>query len=130
MSEKNPINGIMDTAMDKLKTMVDVSTIVGDPIKTDEGTVLIPISKVSFGLATGGGEYSGKYPEKQSPVAGGVGAGVTMTPVAFIVASKDTVRLLPMEGDSAMSKLIDYIPIAVNKVYDYFNNKDSIVDED
>ncbi len=119
----HPINGIMSTAMENLKTMVDVDTIVGNPVTANDGSVIIPISKVSFGLAAGGGEYSGKFAEKANPFAGGVGAGVTITPVAFLVATNDNVKLLPMDGDNAASKLVDYIPVAVNKVCDFFSKK-------
>jgi len=116
----HPINGIMTTAMENIKTMVDVNTIVGNPVVAEDGSVIIPVSKVSFGLAAGGGEYSGKHPDKSNPFAGGVGAGVTITPVAFLVANKDNVKLLPMEGDDAVSKLVDYVPSAVNKICDIF----------
>ncbi len=117
----HPINGIMNTAMENLKTMVDVNTIVGNPVVAEDGSVIIPVSKVSFGLAAGGGEYSGKHPENSNPFAGGVGAGVTITPVAFLVANKDNVKLLPMDGDDAVSKLVDYIPGAINKICGIFS---------
>ena len=116
----HPINGIMNTAMENLKTMVDVNTIVGNPVVAEDGSVIIPVSKVSFGLAAGGGEYSGKHPESSNPFAGGVGAGVTITPVAFLVANKDNVKLLPMDGDDAVSRLVDYIPGAINKICGLF----------
>jgi len=123
---EHPINGIMNTAMENLKTMVDVNTIVGSPVTASDGSVIIPVSKVSFGLAAGGGEYSGKHAESANPFAGGVGAGVTITPVAFLVATKDNVKLLPMEGDDAVSKLVDYIPVAVNKVCDIFSKNKGV----
>lgn len=119
----HPINGIMNTAMENLKTMVDVNTIIGEPVTASDGSVIVPVSKVSFGLAAGGGEYSGKFAENSNPFAGGVGAGVTITPVAFLVATKDNVKLLPMDGDDAVSKLVDYVPIAVNKICDFFAKK-------
>ena len=102
----------------------------GDPVKKEDvtaitgatspdGTVIIPVSKVSFGLAAGGGEYVSKHnksPEESKPFAGGVGAGVTISPVAFLAVNEKNVRLLPVDGDEPVSKLIDYIPVMVDKV--------------
>ncbi len=121
---EHPINGIMDCAMENLKSMVDVNTIIGDAVTTADGTVMIPVSKVSFGLAAGGSEFSSKKnPEQNNPFGGGVGAGVTITPVAFLVATKDQVKLMPVEGDQAASKLVDYIPVMVNKITSLISSK-------
>ena len=114
-----PINSVMNSAMENLKQMVDVNTIIGDAITSPDGTVIIPVSKVSFGLAAGGGEYVSKHTksaEETKPFAGGVGAGVTISPVAFLAVNEKNVRLLPVDGDEPVSKLIDYIPVMVDKV--------------
>lgn len=121
----HPINGIMNSAMENLKQMVDVNTIIGDAITSPDGTVIIPVSKVSFGLAAGGGEYVSKHktPEETKPFAGGVGAGVTISPVAFLAVNEKNVRLLPVDGDEPVSKLIDYIPVMVDKVSGIISSK-------
>ena len=116
---EHPINAIMNSAMENLKAMVDVNTIIGTPITSPDGTIVIPVSKVSFGLAAGGGEYSAKHtsPDKSNPFGGGVGAGVSVAPVAFLVVSTGNVKLLTVEGeDNPYSKLIDYVPSIVSKV--------------
>ena len=117
----NKLEHMMDSTIEKIKEFVNAETIIGKSITTPDGTVVIPVSKVSFGLAAGGGEYSGKHPEGANPFAGGVGAGVTITPVAFLVAGKDNVKLLPMDGDDAVSRLVDYIPGAINKICGIFS---------
>lgn len=120
----HPINGIMNSAMENLKQMVDVNTIIGDAISSPDGTVIIPVSKVSFGLAAGGGEFVTKHksPEETKPFAGGVGAGVTISPIAFLAVNEKNVRLLPVDGDEPVSKLIDYIPVMVDKINSLIDN--------
>ena len=122
---EHPINGMMNSALENLKSMVDVNTIVGNPITGVDGTVVIPVSKVSFGLAAGGGEYTTKSqkPDSQNPFGGGVGAGVSISPVAFLVANDTQVKLLTVEGDDPYSKIIDYVPTMVNKITDLFSKK-------
>ena len=84
---EHPINNMMNTAMEKLKQMVDVNTIVGNPVITEDGVVVIPVSKVSFGMAAGGSEFTSKKESDSNPFGGGVGAGVSINPVAFLVAN-------------------------------------------
>ena len=118
----HPINSVMNSAMENLKQMVEVDTIIGDAITSPDGTVIIPVSKVSFGLAAGGGEYVSKNktsPEETKPFAGGVGAGVTISPIAFLAVNEKNVRLLPVNGDEPVSKLIDYIPVMVDKISNF-----------
>ena len=121
---EHPINGLMNSAMENLKQMVDVNTIVGKPITTEDGTVVIPVSKVSFGFAAGGSEFSAKTAAEQNPFGGGVGAGVSINPVAFLVANEAQVKLLPVDESDAASKLIDYVPAMVNKITSLFSKKD------
>lgn len=121
MSE-HPIEGLMKTAMNSIESLVDVNTIVGDAITTESGIVIIPISKVCFGFAAGGSEFSGetmtgyKRFEKEEtveyklPFGGGSGGTVSIHPVAFVTISGDTVKINPIEHASVLDKLIDYIP--------------------
>lgn len=136
MSE-NPIQALMKTAMESIKEMVDVNTIVGDAVQADDGTLVIPISRVTFGFAAGGGEFSGSCGtssnsdegEQQSqqnskyPFAGGSGAGVTIQPVAFMVVAKENIRLMSVCPNNSVDKLIDLVPDMVNKVNDFITHK-------
>ena len=121
MSE-HPIEGLMKTAMSSIESLVDVNTIVGDAITTESGIVIIPISKVCFGFAAGGSEFSGetmtgykKFEKEETveyklPFGGGSGGTVSIHPVAFVTISGDTVKINPIEHASVLDKLIDYIP--------------------
>ena len=132
MSE-HPIEGLMLTAMNSIQDMVDVNTIIGEPIETSNNMVIIPISKVGFGFAAGGSEFKGEtldeYTKKEKeeaiqyrlPFGGGSGAGVSISPVAFLVVSPNNVKLLPVNHSSALDKLIDYVPDLMEKVNCYLN---------
>ena len=132
MSE-HPIEGLMLTAMNSIQDMVDVNTIIGEPIETSNNMVIIPISKVGFGFAAGGSEFKGEtldeYTKKEKeeaiqyrlPFGGGAGAGVSISPVAFLVVSPNNVKLLPVNHSSALDKLIDYVPDLMEKVNCYLN---------
>lgn len=105
--------------MESLKDMVDVNTIVGDPVETPDGLVIIPISKVSLGFASGGSEF-GKIQNESTenkdnnlkmPFGGGSGAGVSVQPVAFIVAGNRQMKLLPVDqGANILSSIMEMIP--------------------
>ena len=125
---EHPIEGLMKTAMESIKDMVDVNTIVGDAVQAPDGTVIIPISKVTFGFAAGGGDYSkacgcdtGEGEEENNkqksskdaakyPFAGGSGAGVSINPVAFMVVGNDHIRLIPVNINSSVDKILDLLP--------------------
>lgn len=128
---EHPIEGLMKTTMANLKEMVDVNTIVGDPVYTADGTVIIPVSRISFGFASGGSEF-GKSKDKKDnlseekfPFGGGSGAGVCLSPVGFIVVGNDQVKLLTVdEGNSALSNLFSFIEkMADNIQKSIVNNK-------
>lgn len=127
MSE-HPIEGLMTTAMDSIRNMIDVNTIIGEPIETISNVIIIPVSKVGFGFAAGGSEFKGEaineYNKKEKeeqiqyklPFGGGAGAGVSINPVAFIVIQENNVRLLPIEHCSSIDRLLDYIPDFMDKI--------------
>lgn len=138
MVEEHPIQGLMQTAMENLKEMVDVNTIVGEPVETPNGSVVIPISKVGFGFAAGGSEYvPGAWEEEHAfknslnndkPFGGGSGGGVSITPVAFLVVSHTDVKLLPLDSETHIyERLIDLAPQAIEKIQNAFKgrNKDN-----
>ena len=118
MSENN-IKGIMDVTMDKLRAMVDADTIIGSPITVGEVT-LLPVSKVSFGLATGGSDFPSK--NQSALFGGGGGAGVTINPVAFIAVSGQNVRMMPVYNElSAVDKAINMAPDVIERVKEIMN---------
>ena len=124
----HPIESLMLTAMNSIKDMIDVNTIIGEPIHASNNIVVIPISKVTFGFATGGSEFKGetvnqyKKQEKDEqieyrlPFGGGSGAGVTLLPVAFLVIQGEMVKLLPVDHSTSLDKLLDYVPDLFERV--------------
>lgn len=134
MSE-HPIEGLMLTAMNSIEDMIDVNTIIGEPIETSNGIVIIPISKVSFGFAAGGSEFKGEtvdeYKRKDKdesiqyrlPFGGGSGAGVSINPISFLIVQNDKVKLLPVNHSSCVDKILDYIPELFDKIECITENK-------
>lgn len=120
MAEQHPIQGLMYTAMQSIKEIVDVNTIVGDAVQTPDGTVIIPISSVKLGFAVGGSEYGGvKKTEEglKSNFGGGSGGGVSISPVAFLIAGEGKVRLMSVnQKTSIYDKVIDAVPAAIDKL--------------
>ena len=116
MSDR-PINNLMDTTLDKLKKMVDVNTVIGTPITTPDGTTIIPVSKVIYGFASGGSEFNSKKPDSENLFGGGSGAGVTITPIAFISVSNGEAKLLNISAYSdAQDRAIGSIPEIIDKI--------------
>ena len=117
MSENN-IRGIMDTTMDKLHAMVDADTIIGTPVVVGD-TTLIPVSKVAFGLATGGSDFPSK--SGAGLFGGGGGAGVTITPVAFISVTDGAVKMMPIYNElSTVDKALTMAPELIDKIKELF----------
>lgn len=115
---EHPISELMQTAMSSIKDMVDVNTVVGHPVQTASGGTIIPISRVTFGYMTAGGDLCGK-PAKDAPdfpFAGGSGAGVSVQPVGFLVLSGDTVRMLPATCATVADRVVDLIPTVMEDV--------------
>lgn len=123
MSEKHPIEEIMGVSMDKIREMVDINTIIGEPISSPDGTIIIPVSKVSFGFVSGGSDLPSAAADK---FAGGAGAGVTVKPQSFIVIKKDgDVKLLEMgEKASPIESVVDALPDIVEKIKSMLPEKD------
>lgn len=117
MSE-HPINGLMQTAMQSIKDMVDVNTIVGEPVESKDGTVIIPISKVSFGFGAGGSDFGQKtLSNADANFGGGSGGGATIEPVAFMVVGQEQIKLMPIEKNtSPVEDIIDSVPTLIDKV--------------
>ena len=112
---EHPINNLMGTVMENIKGMVDVNTIIGDPVETSSGTIIIPVSKVGFGFAAGGSDFSPR--PDQTAFGGGSGAGVSISPIGFLVVTADQIKLIPISStNTPIDKLIDYIPEVFDKV--------------
>ncbi|RBW71464.1 GerW family sporulation protein [Bacillus taeanensis] len=127
MSE-HPIQGLMTTAMENLKEMIDVNTIVGDPVETPDGSVILTVSKVGFGFAAGGSDFklSGQSGEKsENPFGGGSGGGVSITPIAFLVVSSSGIKTIHLDNSTHLyEKMLEIAPQAMEKLQQMFKGKE------
>ena len=122
---EHPIGSLMDTTMEKIKEMIDVNTIIGEPITSPDGTLIIPVSKVSYGFAAGGSDLPTKK-ENKDCFGGGSGAGVTIQPVAFLTVYQGDVRLVSVDRDEGKAdKLVNMIPDVLKKVKGVFKKDKS-----
>jgi sporulation protein YtfJ len=122
MSKNLP--NMLDGTLEKLRQMVDGNSIIGDAIRVGEDVTLIPISKICLGVAGGGADYVSKHPNNQeNPFGGGVGAGVQVTPVAFLVVKGDSVRMLPVStpATTTVDRLVEMIPETLDKITDFID---------
>ena len=124
----HPLPDMMGLSMAKIKDMVDVNTIIGDPIQTPEGVTIIPVSKVKIGFAGGGSDFAPKgYPaSKTNAFGGGSGAGVTITPVAFLVVKGESVRMMPVAepASNSLERLVEMLPELIDQVSALTKKKD------
>ncbi|MDO9535929.1 MAG: GerW family sporulation protein [Bacillota bacterium] len=120
----HPIQGLMITAMENLKEMVDVNKVVGDAVETPDGHIIIPVSRVTFGFVAGGSEFDfSEDKEKTSsghqnnlPFGGGSGGGVSIQPMAFLVVGPGEVRLLPVDRNAVLDRLVDLAPQVIQQI--------------
>lgn len=143
----HPIEGLMKTAMENIRDMVDVNTIIGDPVETPDGSVILPVSKVGFGFAAGGSEFEANHEEDRNhhgngtvpghngtdnkPFGGGSGGGVSITPVAFLVVGKDGVRSISLQGQSHLyERMLDMAPQVFDKIQSMVKGKTNHKDDD
>lgn len=140
--KEHPIDGLMLTAMESIRSMIDVNTIIGEPMEISDDITIIPVSKVGFGLAAGGSEFKDEtvqdYLRKHDceeqiqyrlPFGGGAGVGASVSPVAFIVVQGETVKLMPVEHSNGLDKLLDYVPDLFEKVKGKSFRKKVIVED-
>ena len=128
----HPIQGLMTTAMENLKEMIDVNTIIGDPVETPDGSVILTVSKVGFGFAAGGsefimdGEAGGQGSDKtKHPFGGGSGGGVSITPIAFLIVSSQGIKMVHLDESTHLyERILDLAPQAVDKIQQMFSNKE------
>ncbi|MGY4689218.1 GerW family sporulation protein [Salibacterium sp. K-3] len=125
----HPIQGLMRTAMENLKEMVDVNTIVGDPVETPDGSVIIPVTKVGFGFAAGGSEFYGRERSEtalEHPFGGGSGGGVSITPIAFLIVGSKGINMVHLDENTHLyEKLLEFTPQVVEKIQDMLKGTDA-----
>ena len=114
---EHPIQGLMNVTMDKIRQMADSNTIIGKPIKTDDGTTILPVSRISFGFASAGTDFDGKNAANKDLFGGGSGAGVNIQPVAFLVVKDGCVRTIQLsDGSNTVDRALTLLPERVDKV--------------
>ncbi|WDL97100.1 GerW family sporulation protein [Alicyclobacillus sp. ALC3] len=119
---EHPIQGLMHTAMTNIREMVDVNTIIGDPVETPDGTVILPVSRVGFGFAAGGSEFhlsdqNSSTDNSENPFGGGSGGGVSINPIGFLIVQGNQVRMLSTDNQNQLyDRLIDMAPVVVEKI--------------
>jgi len=125
-SPGHPIEALMKTAMESIKGMIDVNTVVGQPVETQDGGTIIPVSRVSFGFAAGGGEYWSRSTDQAGhPFGGGSGAGVTVHPVGFLVMYGENVRLLSVDKGDVWESLANNIPQLIDQVQSLWKGREN-----
>ena len=123
----HPLSEMMSASMSKIREMVDVNTVIGDPIVTEGGVTIIPVTKVSIGYGGGGSDFATKnYPaNRDNAFGGGAGAGVTITPVAFLIVRGENVRMLPVAepASTSVDRLIEQLPDLIDKAQSFFESR-------
>jgi len=124
MSQKLP--NMLDSTIAKIREMVDVNSVIGDPITTPDGVTIIPISKVSVGFGGGGSDFVAKNGNQQdNPFGGGVGAGVKVTPIAFLIVKEGNVRMLPVAApaNTTADRLVEMVPDTLDKISAFIDSR-------
>ena len=121
----NQVNNLLGVTMDKIRELASSNTIIGDPITTPEGTTILPVSKVTFGFASGGSDLPSKAQPSAGLFAGGSGAGITISPIAFLTIHQGNVRVLQIEPYlSSVDRALEKVPDVVDKVTSLFQKED------
>lgn len=131
MENKQPLESLMGTTMDKINQMVDVNTVIGNPITSPDGTIIVPVSKVSYGFASGGSSFAAKSAPNKDLFGGGAGAGVSIKPIAFIVISNGDAKILTIDEPNATTaeKALAMAPDVIDKIIGLFKKEDNKSEE-
>ena len=117
---------MLDNTIAKIREMVDSNSVVGEPIVAGDGVTIIPISKISIGLGGGGSDFVSKHPnDRENPFGGGIGAGVKVTPVAFLVVKEGNVRMLPVAtpANTTADRLVEMVPDTLDKIAAFVDSR-------
>ena len=116
--QEHPVERIMDNAFTKIRTLVEADTVIGTPVVTADGVSIIPISKITAGFLTGGGEYGdmSRQTYTEYPFAGGSGAGVSVSPVGFLVSDGKSVKLVNIDDKNPLEKILDTVPDILDEI--------------
>ena len=120
------LTNMLDNTIAKIREIVDSNSVVGEPISVGDGVTIIPISRISVGLAGGGSDFVSKNPNKQeNPFGGGVGAGVKVTPVAFLIVKDGNVRMMPVASpaNTTADRLVEMIPDTLDKISAFVDSR-------
>ena len=122
MSQNLP--NMLENTIQKIREMVDVNSVVGEPIHTPDGVTIIPVSRVSVGFGGGGSDFNGKA-DKESPFGGGVGGGVKVSPICFLIVKDGNVRMMPVPepASSTADRIVEMIPDTLDKLTAYLDAK-------
>lgn len=126
MEKKNPLSALMQDGMAKVREMVDTNTIVGEPIATPDGVTLIPVSRVSFGFGGGGAAFGNKKDAgAEGDLGGGLGTGVKIDPVAFLIIKDGAVRMMPVAtpARTTADRVVEMVPEVLDAVTGFVNSK-------
>ena len=124
MSQNLP--NMLDSTIAKIREMVDVNSVVGDPIVTADGVTIIPVSKVSVGFGGGGSDFVSKnLNNHENPFGGGIGAGVKVTPIAFLIVKEGNVRMLPVAApaNTTADRLVEMVPDTLDKIASFIDSR-------
>ena len=124
MSQNLP--NMLDSTIEKIKQMVNVNSVIGEPITTADGVTIIPVSNVSVGIGGGGSDFVSKHPNnRENPFGGGVGAGVKVTPVAFLIVKEGTVRMLPVAtpANTTADRIVEMVPDTLDKIASFIDSR-------
>lgn len=124
MSQKLP--NLLEGTIQKIKEMIDVNSVIGEPITTGDGATIIPVSKVSVGFGGGGSDFAnGKSTAGDTPFGGGAGAGVKVTPICFLVVKDGNVRMLPVAqpANTTADRLVEMLPDTLDKISSFIDSK-------
>lgn len=117
-TNEHPISGLMETTLEKIRQMVDSNTIVGNPIHTQDGATILPVSRISFGFASGGSDFAASKTPQKDLFGGGSGAGVSIMPIAFLVIQDGNVKLIQLaeKSNSSIDRILNLLPEVIDKV--------------
>lgn len=123
MSQNLP--NMLDATIEKIRQMVNSNSVVGEPIVTQDGVTIIPVSKISIGLGGGGSDFVSKKPAKENPFGGGIGAGIKAEPIAFLIVKDGVVRMLPIAvpANTTADRLVEMIPDTLDKIVSFVDSR-------